>query len=109
MKIRPFQGQVLLEVIGTPSRSHGGVHFPDNVKIKDAIGRSDMALAKVKRLGPWPQLKDGRLINYEVGAGDLVYIDPSLGRIVQANGVQYRLIDHKQIAALITNDESFPG
>lgn len=109
MSYRPLQGQVLVELLGNPDHSHGGIYFPDQRKTKDVIGRPEMMMARVKRLGSWPQLPDGRLIDYEIVIGDLVYVDPSLGKIVQDNGVQYRLIDHKQIAALITHDEFAPG
>lgn len=109
MKIRPLQGQVLLELLGTPNRSAGGIHFPDKYSTKDQIGRPEMAMGRVVKLGSWPQLPDGRLVAYEMKRGDLVAIDPTLGKIVQDNGRHYRLIDHRQIAALLTPDECPSG
>lgn len=105
MNFRPLQGQVLLELLGTPGRSHGGIHFPDNRNTKDKIGRPEMVMGVVQRLGSWPQRADGRLYAYEVRVGDTVLIDPSLGKILQENGRQYRLIEHKQISAIVTQDE----
>ena len=111
--IRPFQGQVLIEVLRPPSEDRG-LHLLENRKLNDRIGREPAREGIVRSCGIWATTKHGHLIPYEFRKGDRVLVDPVLGRHVLAYPHNLRLYNHRDILAKVNApkmvwDQSGPG
>lgn len=102
MKLRPKQGQVLVELIPYENHTAGGLELPDNVKHKDEIGRMPGQRAKVLSLGVWPTTKKGHLIPYEFKVGDVVVVDPTAGSNLTAEHKHWKLYDYRSILGTVS-------
>jgi len=102
MKMRPKQGQVLVELLPVPNMTPGGLTIPDNAARTDTIGREPAREAIVRSIGVWPTTKKGIPLPYEVLPGNRVAVDPVLGVPVMEHPKVLRIYDHSQILALIT-------
>ena len=95
--IRPFQGQVLIEMLPSDAFSEGGLSIPDRAKEKPQHGI-------VRRIGTWKQARKSKaLIPYDFKPGDKVLIDrrawtPVLDRHI---GERFRLVQADQILAVV--------
>lgn len=95
--IRPFQGQVLVEMLPPESFTSGGLSIPDKAKDKPQEGI-------VRRIGTWTQARKSKaLIPYDFRIGDKVLIDrrswsPVLDRHI---GERFRLVKADQILAVV--------
>lgn len=108
-RIRPKQGQVLVELMPPPV-SHLGygsagpgqaeIILPENRRLKDEIGRQPAREAIVLSCGIWPTTKEGCLIPYEFRKGSRVLVDPVRGTELRLYPKTLRLYDHTEILAL---------
>lgn len=102
MKLRPKQGQVLVELIPYESETAGGLTIPETAKRRDEIGRMPGQRAKVLSLGVWPTTKKGHLIPYEFKAGDVVFVDPTAGSNLAAEHKHWKLYDYRSILGIVS-------
>lgn len=79
MKLRPLQGQVLVELIPYDKLTESGLELPDTVRRKDTIGKMPGQRAKVLRMGVWKTTKSGKTIPYDFREGNIVIVDPTMG------------------------------
>lgn len=96
--IRPFQGQVLVEMLPSDAFTQGGLEIPDKAKEKPQEGI-------VRRIGTWRQARKSRsLIPYDFRVGDKVLVDRrSWGPIIDRHiGERFRLVKADQILAVLT-------
>ena len=102
MKLRPRQGQVLVELIPYESETAGGLTIPETAKRGDEIGRMPGQRAKVLRTGVWPTTKKGHLIPYEFKPGDFVIVDPTAGNSLSADNQRWKLYDYRSILGIVS-------
>lgn len=100
-RIRPLQGQVLVEILPADKETAGGIALPENVRTKDAIGREPARKAKVLATGIWPTSRKGRMLSYEFRTGAIVMVDPGFGKNVNVEIRRLKLYDHKEILAAL--------
>jgi co-chaperonin GroES (HSP10) len=97
MKIRPKQGEALLAMEPPEAVSPGGIAIPELDQELSQCGR-------VVRFGRWRQAKkSGALIPHPCQRGDLVYISQRAGRWLDAEGKRWKLIDTRQILAVLSD------
>lgn len=95
--IRPFQGQVLVEMLPSPLENGLWVTpTKDYLRPQEGI---------VRRIGTWRQARKSRsLIPYDFRVGDKVLVDRrSWGPIIDRHiGERFRLVKADQILAVLT-------
>lgn len=98
MKIRPLQGQVLVQMRPADEKSDGGLHIPE-------VAQEKPMRAVVIRTGTWAQAKkNGALIAYDVSPGDTVLVHKHAGvQVDKANlGNHLKLVRADDIIAILT-------
>lgn len=100
-KIRPLQGQVLVELSKPPTGTDSGLALPENRTLKDGIGKEPALEGIVRSCGIWATNTKGWLIPYEIRKGDRVLVDPVLGKHVLAYPFNLRMYDRLEILALV--------
>lgn len=99
MRIRPLQGQVLIEVTPPPRQSAGGIALPGDLSLPPAVveqqshhpekpARNNVGV--VKAIGAWPKTRKGLLRMPEYGVGAKVLFNPWRGTQME-RGVSERL------------------
>jgi len=97
--IRPFQGQVLVEMLPADAFSHAGLSIPDKAKEKPQQGI-------VRRIGAWKQARKSRgLIPYDFKVGDKVVIDRrTWGHQLDRHiGERFKIVKAEQVVAIVTD------
>ena len=103
MKLRPLQGQVLVELIPYATETAGGLAIPETANPKDAIGRMPVQRAKVLSLGVWATTKKGHLIPYDFKPGNVVLVDPTMGKNLSAEHRKWKIYDASDVLGLESN------
>lgn len=103
MKFRPLQGQVLVELIPYDKETAAGLLIPDTVKHKDQIGRMPAQRAKVLSVGVWATTKKGHLIPYDFRPGNVVLVDPTMGKNLSAEHRKWKIYDASDVLGLESN------
>lgn len=95
MRIRPLQGQVLVEVLPV-SDNVNGIVLPEKAQEKPYK-------AVVREVGPWAQKrKSGALIPYDFRKGNTVVVSPYAGTQLHRDfGERFRLVRWDQILAVV--------
>lgn len=99
--IRPKQGEVLVQMLPVDHQTESGLFLDENRRLHDAIGRQPAQRAKVVACGMWPTSRSGRMYAYDFKVGDLVMVDPVLGKNLQAHPVRLKLYGHREILAKV--------
>jgi len=100
-RIRPKQGQVLVELLPEPNQERGFV-LPDNRVVKDRIGRKPLREAVVHSCGVWPTTAKGRPFAYEFHKGSRVFVDPVIGMELRSYPRVFRIYNWNDILAVVT-------
>jgi chaperonin GroES len=82
---RVIAGKVCIKPIETPSQTKGGIYIPRNAKQQELK-------AEVISVG-----KSTSEEEIEVKPGDIILTNINFGTKFEYDGVQYRLINHKEI------------
>jgi chaperonin GroES len=92
--ITPLGDRVLLQRIVEDEQIKGGIIIPDSAKEKPQE-------AKVIALGSGKRDEDGKVIAFEVKAGDLVLINKYGGTEIKLDGETFILVREDDILAII--------
>lgn len=95
--IRPFQGQVLVEMLPSDAFTDGGLSIPGKAQEKPQQGI-------VRRIGTWTQARKTKaLIPYDFKPGDKVLVDRrTWGPVIDRHiGERFRLVKAEQILAVV--------
>lgn len=94
MKIRPLGDRVLVEPVEEKESKKGGIIIPDSAKEKPQEGI-------VKAVGTGKRDDDGKLIPFNVKAGDKVLMPKYGGTEVKIDEKQYQIVKEEDILAVI--------
>jgi len=94
MKIRPLSDRVLVEPVKEDEVKKGGIIIPDSAKEKPQEG-------KVIALGTGKRDDDGKLIPFNVKAGDRVLMPKYGGTEVKIDDKEYQIVREDDILAVI--------
>jgi chaperonin GroES len=93
MKVKPLADRVVVEALEAESKSAGGIIIPDNAKEKPQQG-------KVIAVGPG-KIEDGKKIEMEVKAGDIILYGKYSGSEITVDGKEYLIMRESDILAKI--------
>jgi len=91
MKVKPLADRVVVEALEAESKSAGGIIIPDNAKEKPQQG-------KVIAVGPG-KVEDGKKIEMEVKAGDIILYGKYSGSEITVDGKEYLIMRESDILA----------
>ena len=94
MKIKPLGDRVLIEAVEDTEQIKGGIVIPDSAKEKPQE-------AKVITLGTGKVDENGKNIEFDVKAGDLVLTAKYGGTEVRLDDEDYRIVNSDDILAII--------
>ena len=94
MKIRPLGDRVLVEPMEEKEVKKGGIIIPDSAKEKPQEGI-------VRAIGTGKRDDDGKLIPFNVKAGDKVLMPKYGGTEVKINDKEYQIVREEDILAVI--------
>lgn len=95
MKIKPLGDRVLIEAVEDTEQIKGGIVIPDSAKEKPQE-------AKVITLGTGKVDENGKNIEFDVKAGDLVLTAKYGGTEVRLDDEDYRIVNSDDILAIIS-------
>jgi chaperonin GroES len=93
MKVKPLADRVVVEALEAEAKSAGGIIIPDNAKEKPQQG-------KVIAVGPG-KIEDGKKIEMEVKAGDVILYGKYSGTEITIEGKEYIIMRESDILAKI--------
>jgi chaperonin GroES len=93
MKVKPLADRVVVEALEAEAKSAGGIIIPDNAKEKPQQG-------KVISVGPG-KIEDGKKIEMEVKAGDVILYGKYSGTEITIEGKEYIIMRESDILAKI--------
>lgn len=94
MKLRPFQGKVLVRMEPQESETDGGILIPEAAQLKSQTGI-------VLKTGIWRQYRNGNLIPFPVKRGQKVVINRRRGRWIHGERERLKLVDQDDILAVL--------
>jgi chaperonin GroES len=93
--IRPLSDKVVLERLGPPAVTEGGVHLPDK-RATPPIVRG-----RVLAVGPGKLCEDGsRKVDVETKPGDVVLMHDWAGRVAEVGGAKYTILSADEVLAV---------
>lgn len=94
MRIRPLQGQVLVEMLPADD-TVGSLALPD-------VAQETPTKAIVRELGPWPLNRKGNMIPYDFKKGNTVLVSKYSGIQMNRNiGEKFKMVPWDKIVAVI--------
>ena len=94
VKIQPLADRVVIVPIDEEVKTQGGIVLPDNMKEKPQQG-------KVVAIGSGRVLDSGERVKPEVKEGDIVVFSKYSGDEVKVDGVEYKIIEERNVLAII--------
>lgn len=94
VNISPLHDYVLVEPLEEEEKSVGGIYLPESAKEKPTIG-------VVRAVGPGRVDKRGKKIKVSVKVGNKVYYKKWGGSEVKVKGVEWLLVEEKDILAVV--------
>ena len=94
MKIRPLSDRLVVERIEQDSKTAGGIIIPDNAKEKPKQG-------KVLAVGPGAKDENGKRIQIDVEAGDIVLFTQWAGNEIKIDGKEYLVLKESDVIGII--------
>ena len=91
MNVKPMEDRVLLKPMEAETKTTGGIIIPDNAKEKPQQG-------KVVAVGPG-KVEDGKKIEMEVKAGDIILYGKYSGSEITVDGKEYLIMRESDILA----------
>lgn len=93
-KLIPVGDRVLVQRIDVDDEQRGGIYIPDSAREKPQE-------ARVVALGSGRRDKDGKVVPFEVKAGDRVLLSKYGGTEVTFNDAEYQLVREDDILAIL--------
>lgn len=94
VKIKPLADHIVIMPVDDEVKTKSGIVLPDNVKEKPQQG-------KVVAVGSGRVLDNGQRVAPEVKEGDLVIFSKYSGDEIKIDGVEYKIVEEKNILAII--------
>jgi chaperonin GroES len=94
MKFRPLHDRVVVKRIDAEAKSTGGIIIPDTAQEKPSQG-------EIIALGPGGRDEAGKLIPFDVKAGDRVLFGKWSGTEVKINGVEHLIMKESDILGVL--------
>jgi len=94
MKLKPLAGKVIIQILDAEEKTKGGIILPDTAQEKPQE-------AKVIAVGAGKTTKDGKVIEPEVKAGDIILFSKYSGNEVKLDDKEYLIIEQDDILAKI--------
>ncbi|MFC1517505.1 co-chaperone GroES [Candidatus Margulisiibacteriota bacterium] len=94
IKIQPLADRVVIVPVEEEVKTKSGIVLPDNAKEKPQQG-------KVVAVGSGRVLDSGERVAPEVKAGDIVVFSKYSGDEVKVDGVEYKIIEERNVLAII--------
>lgn len=92
--IKPLHDYVLVEPVEEETKTDAGIYLPESAKEKPTVG-------KVRAVGPGKTNKNGKQVKPGVKVGDKVYYKKWGGSEIKVKGVEWLLVEAKDILAII--------
>lgn len=93
-KITPIGDRILVKLIDEAEQVRGGIIIPDSAKERPQE-------AEVLALGSGKRTDDGKVLAFEVKAGDRVLISKYGGTEVKLDGEKYQLVREDDVLAIL--------
>ena len=94
MSFRPLHDRVVVRRVGSDEKTAGGIIIPDTAQEKPSEGQ-------VVSVGPGGRTEDGKAIDMDVKAGDLVLFGKWSGTEVSIDGEDLLIIKESDIMGVI--------
>ncbi len=94
MKIRPLGDRLVVERIEQDTKTAGGIIIPDTAKEKPKQG-------KVLAVGPGAKDENGKRIQIDVEAGDIVLFTQWAGNEIKIDGKEYLVLKESDVIGII--------
>ena len=94
VRIRPLHDRVIVQRLEEGEQKVGGIIIPDTAKEKPQQG-------KVIAVGTGKQDKDGKLIAFNVKAGDTVLMPKYGGTEIKLDGKDYQIMREEDILGIL--------
>ena len=94
MSFRPLHDRVVVRRVGSDEKTSGGIIIPDTAQEKPSEGQ-------VVSLGPGGRTEDGKAIDMDVKAGDLVLFGKWSGTEVSIDGEDLLIMKESDIMGVI--------
>lgn len=109
MRVKPFRGECLVEILEPETRTAGGIELPQRnlsaaeVEATHANPSKPPGLkARVVEIGPWPKLPCGLTQMPEFGLGATVVISPLAGEELSwQSNCRLKLIRQSDVQAIL--------
>ena len=99
MKIRPLGDRLVVERIEQDTKTAGGIIIPDTAKEKPKQG-------KVLAVGPGAKDENGKRIQIDVEAGDIVLFTQWAGNEIKIDGKEYLVLKESDVIGIIEETKS---
>ena len=99
MKFRPLHDRVVLKRIEAEEKTSGGIIIPDTAKEKAQEG-------EVVAVGPGGRDETGKLIPFDLKAGDRVLFGKWSGTEVKIDGVDYLVMKESDVMGVLTETDA---
>jgi chaperonin GroES len=99
MKIRPLGDRLVVERIEQDTKTSGGIIIPDTAKEKPKQG-------KVLAVGPGAKDENGKRIQIDVEAGDIVLFTQWAGNEIKIDGKEYLVLKESDVIGIIEETSS---
>ena len=94
MSFRPLHDRVVVRRVGSDEKTSGGIIIPDTAQEKPSEGQ-------VVSVGPGGRTEDGKAIDMDVKAGDLVLFGKWSGTEVTIDGEELLIMKESDIMGVI--------
>lgn len=94
MKIRPLGDRLVVERIEQDQKTAGGIIIPETAKEKPKQG-------KVLAVGPGAKDENGKRIDMDVEAGDIVLFTQWAGSEIKMDGKEYLVLKESDVIGII--------
>ena len=94
MSFRPLHDRVVVRRVGSDEKTSGGIIIPDTAQEKPSEGQ-------VVSMGPGGRTEDGKAIDMDVKAGDLVLFGKWSGTEVSIDGEDLLIMKESDIMGVI--------
>lgn len=111
MRIKPLEGQVLIEVEAPPDTSTGGVALPNGLPVPPEVEQENSHnpdkpaknnIGRVVAVGAWPKTRKGLLKMPEFGPGQRVLFNPWRGTPMERGiGERFRMVRQSDVMAVL--------
>ena len=95
LKLKPIGDRVIAQRLGSAEKTRGGLYLPDTAQEKPQEG-------KVIAVGSGKMLKNGKVVQIGVKAGDRIIFGKYSGSEIKVDDKEYVFLNEDDILAIVT-------